>query len=247
MSEDQPELKISFWEHLEELRKMLIYVLCTIGIGVGTCFLFFSPLLKLVLSPLENQPLALLSPLEGMETSLKICFWLGMVMTSPVWLYFVAQFLAPAFTHGQRLSSLVFLLLSFLFSGAGALFAYWVTLPIANQMLFAFNAEIGTNFWSYSSYINYTLLLLLANALAFEITLLLFFCVHIGLLTPAFMESKRKLMILMAFIIGALLTPPDVFTQVMLALPLIGLYELALLYARIRHKMQLQLGTEAEA
>ncbi len=233
MSEDQNELKITFWEHLDELRSTFIWVFCTIAVGVALCLFFFSPLLHLLLIPLENQPLILLGPLEGMETTLKICFWVGLVATSPLWLFFVAQFIAPAFTQKQRIAFVPFAAFSFIFSGAGILFAYWITLPLANQMLYAFNAEIGINLWSYNSYISYTFLLLLANALAFEITLLMFFCVHIGLFTPAYMQSKRKVMILVAFILGALLTPPDVFTQVMIALPLIGLYELALLYARL--------------
>jgi len=79
----------------------------------------------------------------------------------------------------------------------------------------------------------------LANALAFEIALILFFLVHLGILTPQMMQTKRRVMILVAFIVGALLTPPDVLTQVMLALPLIGLYELALLYGKILNQRKI--------
>lgn len=195
----------------------------------------------------KSHPLALLSPLEGMQTTLKICFWIGLAATSPLWLWFIGQFIYPALHAGERKLLLPFLLLSLLFLGLGALFAYFVTIPLSNEMLFAFNNEIGVNLWSFSRYIDYTFLLLLANGLAFEIALLLFFCVHVGLLSADFMQSKRRHMILVAFIIGALLTPPDVFTQVMLAVPLIGLYELALLYARFRHPVSNKSSQEFNA
>jgi sec-independent protein translocase protein TatC len=187
-----------------------------------------------VTSSEPSTPLALLSPLEGMKTTLKVCFWMGLVLTSPFWLFFIIQFIIPAIKRSQRRLLLPFLALSLVFLSTGALFAKHITLPLANEMLYSFNAEIGMNIWSYASYVDYTLLLMLANALAFEITLVLFFCVHIGLMTPEFMQSKRRAMILTAFIVGALLTPPDVLTQIMLAIPLIGMYELALIYARLR-------------
>ncbi|MBA3237068.1 MAG: twin-arginine translocase subunit TatC [Parachlamydiaceae bacterium] len=298
--DDLDDSHASFWEHLNELRGTLLRILCTLIAGLFISFLFYSPILNILLSPLDptqgslqlyevkqrqivnnssqtqlyalpdghkfvsstgeakeishspptfslppnsslelsstqkSQPLALLGPLEGMMTTLKICFWLGLVGTSPFWLYFVVQFIAPAINHSHKRLLFPFFGLSLLFFGAGFFFAQTVTLPIANKFLYAFNEQIGANLWSYALYIDYTLLLLLANGLAFELTLLLFFFVHIGLLTPTFMRSHRRAMILTAFILGAVLTPPDVFTQVLLAVPLIGLYELAIVYASIR-------------
>ena len=148
----------------------------------------------------KSHPLALLSPLEGMQTTLKICFWIGFAGTSPFWLWFIGRYLYPALHAGERKLLLPFFSLSVLFLGLGALFAYFATIPLSNEMLSAFNAEIGTNLWSFSHYIDYTFLLMLANGLAFEIALLLFFCVHSGLLSADYMKSKRRHMILTAFI-----------------------------------------------
>lgn len=188
---------------------------------------------------IKPHPLALLSPLEGMQTTFRICFWMGLAATSPLWLWFVGRYLYPALHAGERKLLAPFFLLSVLFLGLGALFACTITIPLSNEMLSAFNAEIGANLWSFSHYIDYTFLLMLANGLAFEIALLLFFCVHTGLLSTEGMKSKRRHTIIAAFVIGALLTPPDVFTQFMLAIPLIGFYELAILYARIRERKAL--------
>jgi sec-independent protein translocase protein TatC len=177
--------------------------------------------------------LAIFSPLEGMLASLKVSFWVGLVGTSPIWLYFILQFILPAL-HSQEKSLVApFLLLSGLFLTAGGLFAYFVTIPLANIYLQSFNNAIGMNLWGLSSYLDYTLILILANALACEISVLLLFAVHYGFVSAEVLISKRKHMIVAAFILGALLTPPDILTQFMLAIPLIALYELAIIYAKI--------------
>ncbi len=86
-------------------------------------------------------------------------------------------------------------------------------------------------------YLDYTLVLFLGHAIAFEISLLLLFMVHFGVLSLELLISKRRYMIVGAFIVGAVLTPPDVPTQLMLAIPLIGIYEIAIIYGKIRRKM----------
>lgn len=185
-------------------------------------------------SPVQNS-LLLLSPTEGMLTAFKICFWLGLVVSSPFWGTFLLRFVLPAlYPHEKRLLVL-FLGGTVAALCAGFCFAYLVTIPLANQYLEAFNSSIGRNFWTLSHYLDFTLMLMIANGFAFEIGLALFFLVHVGLLSAGWMIGKRRHMIVLAFILGALLTPPDVPTQLMLAIPLIGLYELAIVYARLRH------------
>lgn len=183
-------------------------------------------------SPKNN--LVILGPLDGIIAGLKTSFWVGLVGTSPLWIYFILQFLIPALHPHERKLLLPFIGLSFLFLTFGLLFAFYLTLPAANAYLEAFNRGIGINMWSVESYLSFTIGLLLANAFAFEMFVLLLFLVHFGILTADFMISKRRHTIVAAFIIGALLTPPDIPTQLMLAIPLIGMYELAILYARFR-------------
>lgn len=183
--------------------------------------------------------LVIFGPVEGMVTAFKVCFWVSLVATAPFWLYFVLQFIVPAMKSHERRLLGPFLSLSAVFFVGGILFAYFVTLPLANAFLWAFNAEMGNNLWSLANYLDYTLFLLLANAFAFEVSLFLFFLVHLGVISVEWMTSHRRHMIITALVAAALLTPPDVPSQLMLAIPLIGLYEAAFLYARIlakRHK-----------
>lgn len=178
--------------------------------------------------------LLVLSPLEGMLVSFKTSFWIGLVGTSPFWIFVFLKFLSPALRENERRLLYPFLACSAIFVFSGLAFAFFVTIPLANQYLQAFNMEIGINLWSLSNYIHYSLFLLLSSAAVFELGFLLLFMVHCGFLSAEWMSAKRRHMIVIAFILGAIFTPPDVLTQLMLALPLIGLYELAILYAKIR-------------
>jgi sec-independent protein translocase protein TatC len=185
---------------------------------------------------LPPAQLVVLGPLEGMLASLKVSFWVGLVGTSPIWLYFVLQFIMPALHPKEKLLLWPFLILSVLFLTIGGLFAYFVTIPLANIYLQTFNSAIGINLWSLVSYLDYTLTLIMANALACEICLLLLFAVHYGFVSTESLTAKRRHMIVAAFILGAILTPPDVLTQFMLAIPLIALYEMSILYSKIKAK-----------
>lgn len=183
---------------------------------------------------LQNHKLVILGPLEGILTSLKISFWTGLVVTSPVWLFFILQFLTPALKPREKSLMIPFALTSLIFLSLGTAFAYYLTIPLANHYFQLFNQPIGDNLWSLSTYVDYTLALLLANALAFECCVILLFLVHLGYITARSMRKKRRHAIVMAFILGAILTPPDILTQLMLAIPLIGFYELILIYAKLR-------------
>lgn len=186
--------------------------------------------------PVNPNNLIILSPIEGVATSFKVSFWVGLVATSPLWLFLLAKFIIPALHDSERKTIGPFLALSTVFLFGGLCFAFFVTLPLANQYLLSFNSPLGINLWSLSQYLDYTLILLLANGLAFEMALLLFILVHFHLLSAESLIAKRRHMIVLAFIVGAILTPPDVLTQFLLAIPLIVLYELGILYARLRVK-----------
>lgn len=190
--------------------------------------------------------LAIFSPAEGLMTVLKLSFWVGMFGSSPIWLYWIYRFVAPALHTTERKIFIPFAVLSLLFSCLGIAFSYYITIPMANVYLNAFNAEIGQNFWGLSQYLNYTLILLLSNALAFEMSVILFFLIHFGKISVATMRKYRPFAVVGIFTLSAILTPPDVFTQAMLALPLVGFYELGIIYARLKRKSYQLAKVEAE-
>lgn len=189
---------------------------------------------KLVYDQVIRSPLLIMGPIEGLVLVFKACFWLSIAITAPVWGWVWLQFILPGIKAQERAILVPFLLLSLFCMACGCAMAYLVTLPLANDYLALFNSSIGQNAWTLNHYVNYVLFLCLGHAIAAELALMLLVLVHFRLLSPEWMISKRRYMIVGAFILGALLTPPDVLTQLLLAFPLIGIYEIAILYAKWR-------------
>lgn len=198
----------------------------------------------LVYDQIIRTPLLIMGPLEGLILVFKACFWLSIAITAPFWGWVWLQFILPGIHSQERLVLIPFLSGSILCVMGGCLLAYWMTLPLANEYLSLFNHSIGQNAWTINHYVNYVLFLCLGHAIAAEIAFLLLGLVHYRFLTPEWLISKRKYMIVGAFILGALLTPPDVLTQILMAVPLIGVYEVAILYAKWRKPKLLHLHVD---
>ncbi|MFQ5753291.1 MAG: twin-arginine translocase subunit TatC [bacterium] len=232
------EEPISFWNHIEELRKALIRVLLIVAFGMFCSFLFYKPIFSLLTYPFHHsgENLVILSPSEGLVIVLKFSFWVGLVGTSPVWMFFIFSYIAPALYSHERKLIFPFFFFSLFFLTLGFLFAFFITIPTANEYLKAFNQGLGINLWTLSHYLDYTLILLLANALAFEIFAILLLLVHYGWLSAKKMTVNRKFVLVGFLVLSALLTPPDVLTQIMLTLPLMVFYEATILYARLRQR-----------
>ncbi|MCB1112745.1 MAG: twin-arginine translocase subunit TatC [Chlamydiales bacterium] len=227
------EEKLSLWDHLDDFRSCLIKMLLAIGCGFCVALACYARVFQW-LTPAEGPPLYLFSPLDGISVTIKLCFWVGLAVSSPIWCFFLFEFLSPGLNIKEKRVFIPFFTLSSLFFFGGMAFAHYVTIPLANGYLLALNNQIGQNLWSLSAYIDYALLLYLANGIAFESCLILLFLVHFGICTAPFMVQKRKPVIISIFVISALLTPPDVVTQLLMALPLLLIYEGAIIYSRLK-------------
>lgn len=181
-----------------------------------------------------DQNLVVLGPLEGFLIALKTSLWTGAFLSSPLWLFVLFQFFIPGLRENEKRLVIPFILTSLAFVLIGCTFAFTVTIPIANHYLQSFNQTIGTNLWSLGNYLDYTLFLLMANGIAFELGAVGVFAVHLGIISSKGLSANRRFAILGAFIIATILTPPDVVTQLMLAIPLICLYEALILYAKLQ-------------
>lgn len=215
---------------------MLIRITLIVPLGMIITFLFQDLFIQFLLYPLRQaEPqaqLALLSPIEGFMASLKLSFWAGLIGTLPFWIYPIIKFIIPGLHTQERQMILPFMIGSFFSLCLGMIVAYSLTLPMAIAYFYQYNSAIGLNLWSLSAYLDFTLLLLFGHAVVFECALALLFLVHYGFVGAEGMRSKRRIAIIAAFVIGALVTPPDVPSQLMVALPLIGIYELGIIYAR---------------
>lgn len=189
----------------------------------------------------DSTDLILLGPMEGVISSLKISLWVGLFLSSPFCSFFLLQFIFPALHRKEKLIALPFAAFSLLFLFLGAAFAYTVTIPFTNNMLSRYNESMGLNFWTVSNYVNYTFIMTLSSGIGFEIALILLFLVHYGKISESALRRFRPISYVGTFVLSAFLTPPDIFTQICLALPLMGIYEIAIIYAKIRASFLMKL------
>lgn len=183
---------------------------------------------------ISEPSLALFSPAEGLILSLKLSFWMGLILSSPLWSISLFRFIAPALYPEEKQLVIPFAVISFLFMSLGALFAYKVTLPLTNSYFSSFNESIGVNFWGLGSYLDYAITLIAAHAVGFEAFIILLLLIQLDVISHEFLKGKRRHAIVISLLIGAILTPPDVLSQILLAIPLMAFYELAVLFASWR-------------
>jgi sec-independent protein translocase protein TatC len=247
MQEDE---KIPFTAHLEELRKRLIVCFIAIGVGFLISFGFKEEIFNILVLPLihamkEGETLIFTGLPEAFFTYLKVAFLAGIMVASPVILYEFWMFVAPGlYKKERRMLAPVVLLSTFFFVG-GSLFGYFVVFPWGFKFFLGFATETIRPLPSMKEYFSFAAKLLLAFGLIFELPLVLTFLARLGIVSVDFLKKKRKYAYLLAFVVGAVLTPPDVITQIMMAIPLICLYELSILGARIFGKKKTE-DAEAE-
>jgi sec-independent protein translocase protein TatC len=232
------EDKIPFTAHLEELRKRLIVCFIAVGIGFVGAYGFKEKLFQVLTAPLvrvmeSGDTLIFTNLPEAFFTYLKVSFLAGLLVASPVILYQFWMFVAPGLYQRERRVLLPIVFLSTLFFLGGSLFGYFIVFPWGFQFFLGFATETIRPLPSMREYLSFSAKLLLAFGVVFEMPLVLTAMARLGIVSVDFLKKNRKYAILLFFIGAAILTPPDVITQIMMALPLMLLYEFSIIGARI--------------
>lgn len=232
--------KFSFGEHLEELRTRIIFCVISIIVCFGFCWLFKSTFLHLAERPhlLAMKKFGLTTDLqvisyqEGFYAYIKLCFISALFFAYPFIAYQVWKFVSPGLYVKERRYSFLFVFVSFLAFVVGILFGYFFLIPIGLQFLIGILGNGIAPIITMGQYISFVFLLTIALGLVFQLPLVILLITKIGIITADQFASWRKYAILGTFIISAIITPPDPFTQVMTAIPMIALYETGILIAR---------------
>ena len=230
--------KLPFTAHLEELRKRLITCFAAVGIGFLISYGFKEKLFYLLTRPLisvmpQGDKIVFTGLPEAFFTYLKISFLAGLILAAPVILYQFWMFVAPGLYKKERRLLLPIVFLSSFFFIGGALFGYFIVFPFGFKFFLGFATETIKPLPAMREYLSFSSKLLLAFGLVFELPLVITFLSRMGLVTVDYLKKNRKYAILLFFVAAAILTPPDVVTQVMMALPLMLLYEISIIGARI--------------
>ncbi len=230
--------KIPFTEHLEELRKRLIICFTAVGIGFVLSYGFKEKLFQILTRPLirvmqTGDKLIFTGLPEAFFTYLKVAFLSGIILAAPVIFYQFWMFVAPGlYDKEKRLMAPIVFLSTFFFVG-GAFFGYFIVFPYGFKFFLGFASEIIRPLPSMREYLGFASKLLLAFGLVFELPLIITFLARLGIVSVSFLKKNRKYALLLFFVGAAILTPPDVVTQIMMALPLMVLYEISIIGARI--------------
>lgn len=248
MSVDEKKLPLT--AHLQELRKRLILSFIAIGIGFILCYAFADTLFNILAAPLlrvmpKGGSLVFISVAEAFFTYMKVGFIGGIILASPIVLYQIWAFIAPGLYRHEKRYIVPFVLLGSFFFALGIFFAYFVALPIGFKFLLGYASDFIKPLPNMKEYLSFTMKFLLVFGLVFEFPVVLLILARIGLVDAKMLARQRKYAILLIFIFAAVVTPPDVISQVMMAIPLMALYEVSILLARIFGKRSTSPAEEA--
>ena len=233
------EDKMPLTSHLEELRKRLVRTLIAVGIAFLGCFAFKEELFRIVAQPLisvlpPGTHMVYTGLPEAFFTYIKVSLYAGIFVASPVVLYQVWKFISPGLFPKEKKFVAPFVITSTLLFVGGVCFGYFLVLPGAYKFFLEFTTDFLKPMLSMREYLTLTLKLLLAFGIIFEIPVFLFFMTKIGLVTPRKLARMRRYAIVVCFIVAAIITPtPDAFTQCMMAIPMIVLYEVGILVSKL--------------
>ena len=230
--------KIPFTSHLEELRKRLIFCFIAVGIGFVLSYGFKEKLFQILTRPLisvmqTGDKLIFTGLPEAFFTYLKVAFLSGIILAAPVIFYQFWMFVAPGLYNKEKRFMAPIVFLSTFFFVGGAFFGYFIVFPYGFKFFLGFASEIIQPLPSMREYLSFASKLLLAFGLVFELPLIITFLARLGMVSVSFLKKNRKYALLLFFVGSAILTPPDVVTQIMMALPLMLLYEISIIGARI--------------
>lgn len=234
MSSQENDLPRPLLDHLADLRSVLIRALVAILLGMAVALFYADSILNFLTVGMQAPRLVLLGPTEGFQVVLKVALWSGITLSLPYLFTLALSYLRPALKTKERRLAHLFILISTAFLIASAFFCFYLSLPLANQALLEFNRSLGENLWGLSSYIDFLLFMLFAHAITFEIGGALLFLIAVGVIPYKMLEGKRRHAIVFSLILGALLTPPDVLTQLLVAVPLYLFFEAAILAGKIK-------------
>jgi sec-independent protein translocase protein TatC len=232
-SADPSQNVMGLIEHLRELRKRLLLSLLFVTLGACSSYWYSSEIFGFLCAPyfsaFAGSPLIGTSPAEAWILKLKVAVFAGALLTSPLLFHQVWLFIAPGLYEAERRYVVPFVALSSLLFCGGALFCYYQVLPVTLAFFFHEFTSIGVApTIKLADHLSMTLTMLLGFGAVFELPLLTLFCSRMGLIDHRTLMTYSRHAVVVIFIIAAVLTPPDVLTQLLMAGPLLVLYTLSI-------------------
>lgn len=235
------EEKQPFISHLKELRDRLVVCIIATGIAFIVAYYFKEKIFYFLMQPFikvmpEKSSFIFTYVTEAFITYFKISLVVAIFAAAPVILYEIWMFVSPGLYEKEKKYAFPFIFYGSICFICGALFCYFVVMPFIYRFFVSYAAEFIIPMPDLKGYMNLTLKLLIAFGLIFEMPLMAFYLGRVGIIDHKMLSSKRRYAILGIFILSAVITPPDITSQIFMAIPLWGLYELSIIIVRLSGK-----------
>ena len=229
--------------HLIELRYRLIRILWAMLIGTGLCYNYSEKIFNWLRSPIEQYlpsgGLVFTAPADKFIAHLKISFFSGVLLTTPIWIYQLWKFIAPALYRREKNYAI-----GFIFSGSflfivGVCFAYFVAFPAAFHFLMTFGGSVDKPMITIDQYLSFVVTTALMFGLSFELPVILIILGMMGIISQKFLKEKRRYAIVVLALVAAVLTPPDLLSMLLMLVPMLVLYEVSVIGVGIFERKRL--------
>jgi sec-independent protein translocase protein TatC len=220
--EDKP---LTIVEHLGELRRRVIYILLAVAVASGGAYAFIDEILSFISKTGGIENLVFISPTEAFFVTVKLSLLVGIVGSMPFTLYQIWRYIGVALKPQERKYLIYYGPVSYILFLIGAGFAFRGVLPLGIKFLLSFSRENITPLITLNAYISFLGKMITAFGLMFELPLVILLLSKLGIVTPQTLKKGRKYAIVGIFLMAAILTPPDVVSQLMLAAPVLLMYE----------------------
>jgi sec-independent protein translocase protein TatC len=253
--EKEPMPTMGFLDHLEELRKRIVYSIVAVAVGTGLSWGYreriYAVMQKPIMDALRNHGLAeklvYLNPTDPFNLYLKIAMLAGLFLTSPFVLYQVWMFISPGLYRNEKRYVMPFMVSTITLFTLGGYFGYKIAYPRALDFFIGFSGQFQPMI-TVGEYTQLFLSIVLGMGLIFEMPILVFFLAFMGIMTPSFMIKNFRYAILVIFVLAAIVTPtPDIVNMCVFAAPMLALYALSIGVAYIVHPKQRQARREKRA
>lgn len=229
--------------HIADLRKRLVISSITVVIMFFACFSFYEPILEWMMAPVKHALPAGTSMIaveiqETFFTAMKVAFFGGFIISLPVIFWQLWLFLAPGLYDHEKKLVVPFVFFATLMFLLGASFAYYIVVPVGFDFLIAFGNSVVSVLPSIGKYVGFFTKLLIGFGIAFELPVITFFLAKIGLVNDQMLKDFFRYAVVLIFIVAAVLTPPDVISQVLMAAPLLILYGVSIYIAKVFNAAQ---------
>ncbi len=237
-TKENPEKNLTLTGHLAELRKRIIISAIFFLLGAFVAYGFSDPIIRDMTDLAKDIKFVFISPAELLLANFKIALIGGLIIAAPLLIIQIWLFVSPGLNKKERSYVSASILMGGVFFLIGAMFSYYMVIPTMLVFFMGFQMDIIEPMISFSSYLSFILSTVVAFGIIFELPILMILLTRFGIVKISFIKRNRKYIILAIFVVAAIITPPDVISQLLLALPMIILTEVGIILSSLLAKKE---------